>query len=569
MFIAFKKNESAKRFNFFPASLFVCRLLLFQIAYMQNIGCLDSESQYYDPSSDIGNFSGIVEGGSTCNQYGWNGNYIGINLEYYYLNTMIFNIGNEMFFGDNQFYIDAINIPTNCNSGVALVYVVTEQNLADGNEWTFQTDISWPFIPINTTWSINACECNDQIDCDNICSGTNQNCIDCYEGDLNDDELVNIIDVIHLVECILNESCTECADINLDTEISILDIILLVDFILNWSEGCQDPSACNYDINANESCQNCCEYESSFFDCNNNCLIDENQDDICDNIPYEEFFIGMELSQAEKDLFIINAIRFEEICLNNLHHLKNPLWTIHETGTWPIYYHVENWIGSISEQAITNLTNQYELIANDWLSSLQDYDSEAPAEVAVKVFGFTFNEGVNLDQSFLSSYNDYPLVTNYNLTNEQSPWEIRFIDNNEIFDQNWYEIVDFLDLYVSDNRQDLDQSTQFFPNSWSNYSHPESINMFVTKFWHKITWDAVAQRQYLKIGGQITDYETGDANYTVFAHEMGHCLFLDDIYDIGKYPDGQELISIMNNSPYISDFDKFLLRIVWKSQKEN
>ena len=249
----------------------------------------------------------------------------------------------------------------------------------------------------------------------------------------------------------------------------------------------------------------------------------------------------MELSQAEKDLFIINAIRFEEICLNNLYHLKNPLWTIHETGTWPIYYHVENWIGSISEQAITNLTNQYELIANDWLSSLQDYDSEAPAEVAVKVFGFTFNEG----------------------------WEIRFTDDNQIFDQNWYEIVDFLDLYVSDNREDLDQSTQFFPNSWSDYSHPESINMFVTKFWHKITWDAVAQRQYLKIGGQITDYETGDANYTVFAHEMGHCLFLDDIYDIGKYPDGQELISIMNNSPYISDFDKFLLRIVWKSQKEN
>ena len=48
---------------------------------------------------------------------------------------------------------------------------------------------------------------------------------------------------------------------------------------------------------------------------------------------------------------------------------------------------------------------------------------------------------------------------------------------------------------------------------------------------------------------------------------MGHCFFLDDIYDPQKYPEGQSLVSIMNLSNSISDFDKFLLRIVWKNQK--
>ena len=78
----------------------------------------------------------------------------------------------------------------------------------------------------------------------------------------------------------------------------------------------------------------------------------------------------------------------------------------------------------------------------------------------------------------------------------------------------------------------------------------------------------MAQRQYLKIGGQIHNYETGEADYRVFAHEMGHCFFLDDIYDPGKYPNGLNLISIMNTNGTIADFDKFLLRLVWKNQKE-
>ena len=97
--------------------------------------------------------------------------------------------------------------------------------------------------------------------------------------------------------------------------------------------------------------------------------------------------------------------------------------------------------------------------------------------------------------------------------------------------------------------------------------------MFYTKFWHKTTWDAVAQRQYLKIGGCITNYATGETLDDVFAHEMGHCFFHDDLYDNGKYPCAPGLSSVMNsgsvfeNGTWVTDFDKVIMRIVWESQK--
>ena len=544
----------------------VLLIINFTFLIAENIGCLDQNNTYYDENADIGYFSGYVEGGSTCNQGGWIGNYIGINLNYYLNNPEIFTIGNIINFENHIFYIDTVVIPNNCNSGVALIYIVVNETNADGNWITFEQGIDWPFISTGSFWTIDACQCLNYIDCSNICGGDDFACLSCSDGDFNSDNYINVTDVIILINCILaNSLCEDCYDINNDSLINITDIILLVNTILITTEGCMDPNACNYDSDVNTACLDCCYYESIFYDCNNNCLIDENMDNICDNEPFEEFFIGMDLSQNLKDSFIINAIRYEEICHSNLYHLKNPLWTIYQTGTWPIYYHIESWNGEINNVAIDNLTNQYQLIANDWLEGLVEYDPDAPSSVEVNVFGFALNEGVNFNEEFQAEYGEYPIVTNYSLTNEQSPWEIRFIENDETFNQNWYVVLDYLDLYVHGNRTDINST--FIPYNWSDYSHPEGINQFVTKFWHKTTWDAVAQRQYLKIGGQISDYNTGNANYRVFAHEMGHCLFLDDIYDPQKYPDGQDLISIMNNSNSISDFDRFLLRIVWKNQK--
>ena len=284
--------------------------------------------------------------------------------------------------------------------------------------------------------------------------------------------------------------------------------------------------------------------------------------------PYGEFMIGLELDEATQALFATNAARFEEIVLNNIGHLKNPLWSIHQLGYWAIYFHIEEWSGPVSAQAIAELTEEYEEIMNAWLKDLQDYDPEAPSEAEVRVFGFVIQEGIEIAPSFWESYGDYPVVTGYTRTNEEAPWRVVERESGETFDQNWYQKTDFLDLRVEGNRDDLAESVTFSPESWEGYTHPEDVDMFYTKFWHRVSWDAVAQRQYLKIGGQITDYAAGTTNYAVFAHEMGHCFFLDDVYDPGKYPDGQTLESLMNQSELIEDFDRMTMRMVWKLQRE-
>ena len=111
-----------------------------QNLHSENIGCTDPENTYYDSNAEFGYFIGLVEGGSQCNQNGWSQNYIGINLEYYNSNQSLFEVGNEINFGDYTYYIDAMNVPTNCNQGVALVYIVNDSNNADGNPFTFEEE---------------------------------------------------------------------------------------------------------------------------------------------------------------------------------------------------------------------------------------------------------------------------------------------------------------------------------------------------------------------------------------------------------------------------------------------
>mgnify|MGYP003321571221 FL=1 len=284
-----------------------------------------------------------------------------------------------------------------------------------------------------------------------------------------------------------------------------------------------------------------------------------------DTENYEEYMVGMTLSDADKHQFIVNAQRFQDICLDNFVGLKNPLWNIFRTGEWPIYFHIESWDGPVTAAAVAQMRSDYQKIANQWVDGIQTYDSRFDRNVEVKLFGFVFNEGVTVDQSFNNAYGAYPTVLNFSGTTERSPWEIRFRDGGQIFNQNWYSIDDFQKLVVVGNDGDI-ESANFSPADWSSFEHPEGIDMFLTKFWHKTSWDAVAQRQYLKLGGNVTNYALGYTRYSVFAHEMGHTFFLDDIYSNSKYPDANGLNSIMNNSSIITDFDVFSARIVWKQQ---
>ena len=52
------------------------------------------------------------------------------------------------------------------------------------------------------------------------------------QGDINQDEIINILDVVSIVNFVLNGEQDDMADLNNDGIINILDIILLVNIIL-------------------------------------------------------------------------------------------------------------------------------------------------------------------------------------------------------------------------------------------------------------------------------------------------------------------------------------------------
>ena len=59
-------------------------------------------------------------------------------------------------------------------------------------------------------------------------------CFECSEanGDINNDNILNILDIVSTVNCILSDNCNECSDMNGDEVINILDIVLIVNVIL-------------------------------------------------------------------------------------------------------------------------------------------------------------------------------------------------------------------------------------------------------------------------------------------------------------------------------------------------
>tara|TARA_Y100000996_G_C22397611_1_gene591805 strand:- start:434 stop:778 length:345 start_codon:yes stop_codon:yes gene_type:complete len=53
-------------------------------------------------------------------------------------------------------------------------------------------------------------------------------------GDLNFDYVVNVMDVVVLINCILfNSECTMCFDINNDNQYNVLDVLGIINFIID------------------------------------------------------------------------------------------------------------------------------------------------------------------------------------------------------------------------------------------------------------------------------------------------------------------------------------------------
>jgi len=59
-------------------------------------------------------------------------------------------------------------------------------------------------------------------------------CIECSNGDINGDLLLDILDIVIVVTMIVDEQeYSHCADMNLDNFIDILDIVLMVNVVLD------------------------------------------------------------------------------------------------------------------------------------------------------------------------------------------------------------------------------------------------------------------------------------------------------------------------------------------------
>jgi hypothetical protein len=148
------------------------------------VGCMDSTAVNYNPEAGQNNYTGQVTPTSCNSFYPSNYNYFGIALDYYNENQSAFTIGTEISVGGFTYYIDGTSTPNNCNAGVAMIYVVTDPTLADGNLFdTMQVGALFTDLYEEDTWVINPCEyiygCNNPlaINYDPIATSNDGSCI--------------------------------------------------------------------------------------------------------------------------------------------------------------------------------------------------------------------------------------------------------------------------------------------------------------------------------------------------------------------------------------------------------
>ena len=251
-------------------------------------------------------------------------------------------------------------------------------------------------------------------------------------------------------------------------------------------------------------------------------------------------------------------------------------------GTWDIYLVFSTWPGPVTAACVARLMEQFRESLREWTSNLRGYNGFPRRSVRVRIFGFVFCRGVRTDATFDARYGAYPIVRGWSDgTSEESPWIVT--PTNDMYARE----LDLHEIRVVGNR--TRPGVTFVPERWDDgaYRHPEGCVGYQTRFWHGVgRWNATAQRHYLRVDGVLTDPERGEfgAHLKVLTHEMGHCFFLDDLYDTRKYPvpPRREECSceyacrgvraddtIMHGAPAITPFDHAQIRHVWNATRES
>jgi len=58
-------------------------------------------------------------------------------------------------------------------------------------------------------------------------------CVDCLLGDINNDSILNILDIVSMITLILDGKYDDCGDVNSDGILNVLDVVIFVNIILS------------------------------------------------------------------------------------------------------------------------------------------------------------------------------------------------------------------------------------------------------------------------------------------------------------------------------------------------
>lgn len=287
-----------------------------------------------------------------------------------------------------------------------------------------------------------------------------------------------------------------------------------------------------------------------------------------------DIFAGIAASDALRERGVAYIRRMERL---RIPYLTTPglLVGFQVHGTWDIFLHFDtDWPAPVSAVVVRRLVGEFEACLRAWLSRLRGFAGFRSDAVRVRVFGFVFERGVSVDDTFRSAYGRHPQVTGWTSKGEKTPWTLS-AQAAPLRSQNLYsKSLHLHDVRVTGNRTDT--SATFYPQDWSSYVHPEGCRGFQTRYWHGSAHAAFAQRHYLRVGGTVDDYSTGAMTHgrAVLLHEMGHCFFLDDMYDSTKYPRPLRVCgcslqrgdTIMFGSTTLQPLDHAMLRRSWAVQ---
>ena len=74
-------------------------------------------------------------------------------------------------------------------------------------------------------------DCNEDWDDSDLIGFCSEECSS--SGDINNDSILNILDIVSMITLILNGEFNECGDVNSDGDLNILDVITFVNIILS------------------------------------------------------------------------------------------------------------------------------------------------------------------------------------------------------------------------------------------------------------------------------------------------------------------------------------------------